>query len=193
MRKIVFDIETRNIFTDVGSSNPEDLDISVVCTYDYDTNTYASFLQEDFDKLWPILEKADMFITFNGDHFDIPLLNKYYKKAQRGDLLKTRSLDILKEIRNAYGRRMKLDQIAEGTFGIGKSGNGLDAIIWWKNGEIEKIKKYCIDDVRITKDVYEFAMKNKKLMFKEGPFVKEIKLDTKHWEPELEMRTQSLF
>src|SRR6185369_7624130 len=102
------------------------------------------------------------------------LLNKYYRKAGRGDLSKIRSLDLLKEIRNAYGRRMKLDQIAEGTFGTHKSGNGLDAIVWWRNGEVDKIIKYCKDDVKITKDVYEFAVKNKKLLFKEGPFVKEI-------------------
>ena len=193
MKKIVFDIETKNIFQDVGSNDPVDLDISLVGLYDYETNTYDSFLQEDFERMWDVLEKADIFITFNGDHFDIPLLNKYYKKAGRGDLAKIRSLDLLKEIKNSYGRRMKLDQIAQGTFGIGKSGDGLEAVAWWRNGEIEKIRKYCLDDVRITKDVYEYAMKNKKLMFKEGPFTKEIKLDTKHWEPVLEVKTQSLF
>jgi DEAD/DEAH box helicase domain-containing protein len=193
MKKIVFDIETKNIFQDVGSNDPVDLDISLVGLYDYETNTYDSFLQEDFERMWTVLEKADMFITFNGDHFDIPLLNKYYKKAGRGDLTKIRSLDLLKEIKNCYGRRMKLDQIAQGTFGIGKSGDGLEAVAWWRNGEIEKIRKYCLDDVRITKDVYEYAVKNKKLMFKEGPFTKEIKLDTKHWEPVLEVKTQSLF
>jgi DEAD/DEAH box helicase domain-containing protein len=143
--------------------------------------------------MWPYFKKAEMLITFNGDHFDIPLLNKYYKKEELGDLTKIYSLDILKEVRNSYGRRMKLDQIAEGTFGIGKSGNGLEAVTWWRNGEIDKIRKYCQDDVKITKNVYEFARNNKKLIFKEGIFTKEIKLDTKHWEPEEEVKTQSLF
>jgi len=193
MKKIVFDIETKNIFQDVGSNDPVDLDISLVGLYDYETNAYSSFLQEDFEHLWTVLEKADTLITFNGDHFDIPLLNKYYKKAGRGDLTKVRSLDLLKEIKNSYGRRMKLDQIAQGTFGIGKSGDGLEAVAWWRNGEIEKIRKYCLDDVKITKDVYEYALKNKKLLFKEGPFMKEIKLDTKHWELVSEVKTQSLF
>lgn len=193
MRKIVFDIETKNIFQDVGSNDPVDLDISLVGLYDYETNAYHTFLEEEFDKMWDIIEKAEMLITYNGDHFDIPLLNKYFKKSGRGDLSQFRSLDILKEIRNAYGRRMKLDQIAEGTFGINKSGNGLEAVTWWRSGEIDKIKKYCLDDVKITKDVYEYAMKNKKLVFKEGPFTKEIKLDTKHWDPIPEIKTQSLF
>ncbi len=193
MRKIVFDIETKNIFQDVGSNRPEDLDISLVGIYDYETNKYDTFLQEDFDKLWPILDKADMFITYYGDNFDIPLLNKYYMKAGRGDLTKVRSLDLLKEIKNSYGRRPKLDHVAQGTFGISKSGNGLEAVVWWRSGEIDKIRKYCLDDVKITKDVYEYALKNKKLILKEGPFTKEIKIDTKHWEPVAEVKTQSLF
>ncbi len=193
MRKLVFDIETKNIFQDVGSDNPADLEISVVGLYDYETNKYESFTQEEFDKMWPYFEKADVLITFAGEHFDIPLLNKYHKKIGQGDLTKIRSLDLLKEIKMQYGRRMKLDQIAEGTFGINKDGSGLDAVAWWRNGQIEKIRKYCLEDVKITKDVYEYAMKNKRLMFKEGPFVKEIKLDTKHWEPVPEVKTQSLF
>jgi uncharacterized protein YprB with RNaseH-like and TPR domain len=178
MRKIVFDIETSNIFQDVGSNNPADLSISIVGIYQYENDKYSTFIQEEFGKLWPILENADMFITFNGDHFDIPLLNKYYP----GDLLKVKSLDLLKEMHKSAGRRMKLDQIAEGTLGKQKDGNGLDALKWWKNGEIEKVKKYCLEDVRITKDVYEYALKNGKLIFKEGPNLKEVKLDTSGWE-----------
>ena len=193
MRKIVFDIETRNFFPDVGSNNPADLDISLVGLYDYETNNYHSFLQEDFPKMWDIIEKADVFITFNGDHFDIPLLNKYYKGAERGDLTKVRSLDIFKEIKNSSGRWLKLDKLAEGTFGRNKLGAGADAMVWWRQGEIEKIREYCLEDVRLTKEIYEYALKNKKLLFKEGPFVKEIKMDVKHWDYAPEVKTQSLF
>jgi uncharacterized protein YprB with RNaseH-like and TPR domain len=178
MRKVVFDIETSNIFQEVGSNNPADLSISVVGLYEYEGDKYSTFEQEEFGKLWPILENADMLITFNGDHFDIPLLNKYYS----GDLTKIKSLDILKEMHKVAGRRMKLDQIAQGSLGINKSGNGLDAIRWWRDGEKEKVKKYCLDDVRITKEVYEYALKNGKLIFKEGPNMNEIKLDTSDWE-----------
>jgi DEAD/DEAH box helicase domain-containing protein len=178
MKKIVFDIETKNLFSDVGSNDPSALDISVVCIYDYGRDVYESYLEKDFGKLWPVLENADLLIGYNSDHFDIPLLNKYYP----GDLTKIKSLDILGEIKSSYGRRMKLDQIAEGTFGIHKSGNGLDAVVWWKAGEIEKIIKYCIDDVKITKDVYEYAIKNNKLIFKEGGELINIPLNTSKWE-----------
>ncbi len=178
MRKVVFDIETRNIFADVGKNDPSLLDISIVCIHDSETDEYKSFLEEELGQLWPILEKTDILIGYNSDHFDIPLLNKYYP----GDLTTIKSLDLLKEIKDSYGRRMKLDQVAEGTLNVKKSGHGLEAITWWKNGEIEKIRKYCIDDVRITKDLYDYALKNGKLFFKEGGKVNEIKLDTGKWE-----------
>lgn len=178
MRKIVFDIETRNLFQDVGSNDPKDLDISIVCIYDYHTDSYQSFLQEELHKLWPLLESADMLITFNGDHFDIPLLNKYYS----GDLTKIKSLDLLKEVKKSLGFRLKLDSLASATLGYGKSGHGLEAITWWKNGEIDKLRKYCIDDVKVTKEIYDYALKNGHLKFKDGQNLKEIKLDTKDWE-----------
>ncbi len=178
MRKIVFDIETRNTFQEAGSNDPKDLDISVVCTYDYSTDSYASFLQEDFPKLWKLLETADMLITFNGDHFDIPLLNKYYA----GDLTKIKSLDLLVEVRNSLGRRIKLDSIAEATLGKNKIAHGLEAITWWKNGEIDKIIKYCLEDVKITKEIYEYALKNSKLLYPDLGIVRDIKLNTKDWE-----------
>ena len=91
MRKIVFDIETKNFLSEV-----EKIDLALVAIHDSLTDSYSSYLEEDLAKLWPILERADMLIGFNSDHFDIPILNKYYP----GDLTKIKSLDILKEIKD---------------------------------------------------------------------------------------------
>ncbi len=177
MKKLIFDIETRNIFDDVGKADPTLLDISIVCAYDSETDEYTSYLQEELPKLWPLVEKSDVLITFNGDHFDIPLLNKYYG----GDLTKIKSLDILVEIRKSLGRRIGLANIAEATLGYGKSGHGLQAVEWWKKGDIESIRKYCIQDVKVTKEVYEYALKNGTLKYKEGENLKEMKIDTSSW------------
>lgn len=190
MRKVVFDIESQNIFTDIGSNNPADLDLSVIGLYDSESDKYSAYTIDELDEIWPIIEGADILVGFNSDHFDIPLLNKYYQ----GDLTKFRSLDILREIKKSYGRRMKLDQIAEATLGYKKSGHGLEATSWWKKGEVEKVKKYCTDDVKITKEVYDYAIKNNFLKFKEGGRVMQINLDTSEWEKEDDTGfTQSLF
>ena len=191
MRKITFDIETKNTFQDAGSNDPVDLDISVVCIHDSgdaekgiaptgDDDGFSSFLEADFPKLWPLIEQADMLISFNGDHFDIPLLNKYYP----GDLSKIKSLDLMVEVKNSLGRRIKLDTLAEATLGKKKTGHGLDAIVWWRKGEIDKIIKYCIEDVRITKELYEYAQKNGHLKYKDivTNTVKDIKLNPANWE-----------
>jgi DEAD/DEAH box helicase domain-containing protein len=178
MRKITLDIETKNMFSDVGSNDPTALDISVVCIHDSKDDSYKSFLESQLKDLWPILEQSDLIITWNGEHFDIPLLNKYYP----GDLSKIKSLDLMKEVVNVLGRRLKLDTVAQATLGRPKSGNGLDAIQWWLDGEIDKIIKYCIEDVKITKEIYEYAMSHSLLKYKDAGTIKEIKLDTSKWE-----------
>ena len=178
MRKIVFDIETKNEFIPGVKFNPVDMDLSIVCIYDSETGSYESFLEEELPNLWPILEKADMLIGYNSDHFDIPLLNKYYP----GDLTQIKSLDLLKEIKKSLGRRLKLDSVAEATLGQKKAGSGLEAIQWWKDGEIDKLRHYCIEDVRITKELYDHAIKNGLLKYKDLSDTRDIKLDTTDWE-----------
>jgi len=174
MRKIVFDIETK----DAAGADLLDMEISLLAIHDSNTDEYSSYLEEDFPKLWPILEDADMLIGYNSDHFDIPILNKYYE----GDLSKIKSLDILKEIRNASGRRFKLDNVAEATLGQKKSAHGLQAVKWWKEGKIDLIREYCIQDVRVTKGIYDFAMRHGKLKYKDLGGLREIELDTSNWE-----------
>jgi DEAD/DEAH box helicase domain-containing protein len=178
MRKIVFDIETRNIFSEVGSSDPAALDIAVVGIYDSETDSYSTYTQEELKDLWPILERANMLIGFYSENFDLPLLQKYYP----GDLSKIKHLDILKEIRKDYGRGMSLNKLAEGTLKSKKSGDGFEAVRWWKEGKIDQIRKYCLDDVKITKEIYDYAITHNKLFFKEGRDVKEIPLKTEGWE-----------
>lgn len=193
MRTIVFDTETKNIFTDVASNDPAALDLSVVCIWDSETNKYSSYFEEDLPRLWPIFEKADALVGFNSDHFDIPLMNKYYP----GDLTKIHSVDIMKAVKESLGRRIKLDSIAEATLGTKKIGHGLDAIVWWRNKELDKLVKYCIEDVKITKDVYEYALKNKELKFidKITGAIRSIPINTASWSPKKSesMGTGSLF
>ena len=176
MRRITLDIETRGA---VGSIfDPLSLELTVIGIHDSETDTYRAFTKEELPGLWPILERADLLVGYNSDHFDIPILNKYYP----GDLTKIRSLDLLAEIRSVLGRRLKLDSVAKATLGKGKSGDGLDAVRWWEEGQYEKVKKYCLDDVRITKEVYEFAITNGKVRYLDLGKRKDISLDTSRWE-----------
>jgi DEAD/DEAH box helicase domain-containing protein len=177
MRYVVFDLETQNIFQDVGSSDVTSLDISVASMYDSIDDTYTTVTVDELHKLWPIIEKADALVGYNSNHFDIPLLNKYYP----GDLTHIKSIDLLESIRESLGRRLRLDSVAQATIGAKKSADGLQAVRWWREGKIDEIKKYCEQDVRVTKKVFDYALKNGHVLFKDGYRKKEIKLDTSLW------------
>lgn len=178
MRKITFDIETTNFFTDTGSNDPASLSLACVCIHDSATDNYTSYFEEELSKLWPILEKADVLIGFNSDHFDIPILNKYYS----GDLTRIKSIDLMREIKKVLGRRIGLDAVASATLGRRKSASGTLSMVWWKKGEKQKVVEYCTEDVRLTKDLYDHATHNGFVKYPDGKMTRELKLDTSAWE-----------
>ncbi len=177
MRTVVFDIETANWMSDIGSSNPADLTIALVCIHDSETDSYSSYMEHELHQMWNILERTDVLVGYNSDHFDIPLLNKYYP----GDLTRIKSLDLMKEVHTSLGRRLKLDSIAEATLGEKKSASGAQSLQWWRAGEIEKVRAYCLKDVEITKNIFDYALKNGSIKYKELGKSREVKLDTSKW------------
>ena len=74
-------------------------------------------------------------------------------------------LDIMKKVKESTGIRLKLNSIAMATLDMEKSADGLQAIRWWKEGKIDEIKKYCEQDVKVTKEIYEFGKNNKQLFY----------------------------
>ena len=128
MKVITFDIETANWMSDTGSNDPADLTIALVAVHDSETGQYSSYLVDELSALWSILERTDILVGYNSNHFDIPLLNKYYP----GDLSRIKSLDIMAEVHATLGRRLKLDALAEGTLGTKKIANGSLSVQWWR-------------------------------------------------------------
>lgn len=176
-RVVTFDIETANWFGAGGVNSYDDLKIALIGTHDSLTGEYDSFLVEDLPRLWKMLESTDILVGYNSDHFDIPLLNRYYP----GDLTKIKSVDLLKEIYDSLGRRIKLDAVADGTLGKKKSGHGGQSLIWWRDGDVEKVRKYCLKDVELTRQLFDYAMQNKLLKYKELGRVQDVKLTPEKW------------
>ena len=151
--RIVLDLETQREFSEVEGRKHELLGVSVVGIYRYPSNRYEAYLEADIPRLAPLLKDAETVIGFNIKRFDMPVLSPYlpYPASQ------VSTFDILDEVVKALGHRVSLDSIAQATLGHGKSGSGLDALRWYKEGRLDLITKYCLDDVRITKEVYDYG------------------------------------
>src|SRR3989338_1017531 len=160
---IVLDLETKRTFEDVGGrDNLGALGVSMVGVYSYRHKEYQAYFENDFPKLSSILSDKPLVIGFNHRRFDMPVLQPYFKDF---DLKQLKLLDVMEELTKILGHRIGLDAVAQATLGTKKSGHGLDAIRYWNTGDLESLKKYCLDDVRITKEVYEYGAKHGELFF----------------------------
>jgi DEAD/DEAH box helicase domain-containing protein len=176
-RIITFDIETSNTLPALSRNDYSRLDVSIVGIHDSSTGEYSSYSQEEFPALWKIFEQSQVLVGYNSDAFDIPILNKYYP----GDLTQLKSIDLMVEVQKVLGRRLRLQSLAEATLKRGKGGDGLKAIEWWAQGLYEKVREYCIEDVRITRELFDYALKNGVLKYKDLRDIRDIKIDTRSW------------
>jgi hypothetical protein len=175
-RRIVLDIETQRSFDDVGGrNNLEKLGVSVVGVYDYSTNVYETYLEKDLGRLQNLLIDSSLIVGFNHQFFDMPVLQPYFSF----DVKKLPLFDIMLEVQKIIGHRVSLDSVASATLGIGKTGSGLDAIKYFNEGRWDELKKYCLNDVKVTKEVCDFGIANKKVYFnsKFGNVKKEVSVN----------------
>lgn len=162
--KLVLDLETKKSFDEVKGRSLELLEVSVVGIYSYKKDEFKTFLEKDIKLLLPYLEEAELVIGFNTKAFDYPVLQPYLDF----DLKTLKSLDIFEEVRNRLGFRLSLNNIAQATLGIGKIGSGLDALKYFRQGEIDKLKTYCQQDVFVTRELYEYGRKHGNLLYRRG-------------------------
>lgn len=167
---VVFDVETKKSFNEVGGRTFFDkLGVSVVGAYVYgaDPTTtlgagrYLSFEEHEIPEFEKLILSAPRVIGFNIHHFDLPVLRPYVSLNFKNLF----TLDLMEDIERSLGFRVSLDNLAECSLGAKKSGDGLQALRWYKEGKIDEIKKYCLKDVEITKNLYEFGLKNGHVLF----------------------------
>lgn len=172
---LVLDLETQKTFDEIGSRNPSDLLISVVGVYRFDTDSYHCYRESELPILENLMIDSPLIIGYNHRKFDMPVLQHYF----RINTAELPLLDLMEDIAIKIGHRVGLDSVAQATLNIGKTGHGLDAIDYFKKGEWEKLESYCINDVRITKDVFEYGQKNNKVFYlsKDGSIRREVNVD----------------
>lgn len=161
-KPLILDLETKHSFRDFSEAYK--LGISVVGIYDYGDNRFKSFLENELNQLYPLLEQASCIIGYNSNSFDLQVLKAYYP----GDLSQFKTFDMLEDIRHILGKRLALNDIAKATLNKQKSGHGLQAIYYYKEKQFDKLKKYCLDDVALTKEIFEYGAEHQKIFYPDG-------------------------
>lgn len=170
--EVIFDCETQKLFNEIDGFDPGDLGISVVSVYvrtvdDFQNElcgTMHSFWEHELADMWKYFSGAQRIIGFNSVKFDVPALKKYSPTGFE----KLPHFDIMKIVRDQLGFSLGLDHLAKHTLQKNKSDIGINAVVYWKEHSPEslaKLKTYCEADVLLTRNLYDFGVKNKKLKY----------------------------
>lgn len=172
---VVLDIETKYSFRDFD--DPKKLQVSVAVIYDYKDSQEKIFEEKELNRLFSILESSSYIIGYNVANFDIAVLQAYYP----GDISVFTPFDILDDIKEKIGRRISLNEVVSATLGKKKSGHGFQAIDLYKEGKIDELKRYCRDDVLLTKELFEYGVKNSEIFYLTSNGKIAIKVDWKKY------------
>jgi DEAD/DEAH box helicase domain-containing protein len=163
LRYGVLDIETRRSAAEVGGWNrAEKMGVSCAVLYDSKSGKFHDYTQDQVPDLCEHLLKLDRVVGFNLIKFDYKVLAGLCAFDFHG----LPTLDILVKVHEVLGYRLSLDHLAQNTLGAEKSADGLMALQWWQQGEMDKIIEYCTQDVRVTRDLYRFGRDNRFLVFR---------------------------
>jgi DEAD/DEAH box helicase domain-containing protein len=162
-RIVYFDLETQKTAKDVGGwHNTHLMRVSVAVIFDSFEKRFISFTEDEIEDLVAHLEKANLVVGFNIRRFDYTVLSAYTGK----NFKELNTFDILEDIYQRLGFRLALDHLAQETLNEAKTADGLQAVEWFKHGEMEKLTAYCQHDVAITRDLFQHGLDNGQLVYR---------------------------
>lgn len=187
--QIVLDLETQRSFDEVEGRNFEKLGVSLVGVYSYATDRFEAYREAELGRLESVLGNSSRIIGFNIKRFDFPVLQPYLPQL---NLAKLTALDLLEDLHRLLGHRVSLASVAGATLDAKKLGSGLDAIHYYRSGDFASLEKYCLQDVRLTKEVYEFGKRFGHVFYysKGGTNRMEVKVE---WQDPVPAANLSLF
>ena len=158
MNYVFFDLETQNLFDDVGGrDNVDKLKVACAVTFSTVKNDFTVYWEKDIPTLLAELKSATKVVGFNLLHFDYRVLQPYSSQVR---LASIPTLDMLVDIQKNLGFRVSLDNLAGASLGAAKTADGVQSVEWFRNGELDKVAEYCKADVDITRRVFEFGRDN---------------------------------
>jgi DEAD/DEAH box helicase domain-containing protein len=139
------------------------MQISVGVVFDTRTERFVAYEENQVEALLDHLERADLVVGFNIKRFDYRVLSAYTNEGF-GSIP---TFDILEDLHGRLGFRLSLDHLAQETLNHRKTGHGLQAVEWFRQGEMEKLTDYCRNDVAITKDLFYYGLEKNHLVYRE--------------------------
>jgi DEAD/DEAH box helicase domain-containing protein len=162
---VYFDLETKYLADEVGGWDYIDrLELAVAVTYNTARGGFAHCTEDSVGALIEELSQADLVVGFNLLRFDYTVLRPYTTR----DLHQLPTLDILQHLYRRLGHRVKLDSCARATLGVTKSGDGIQSVQWFRAGHIDKVIRYCEQDVDIVRQLHEYGRANKHIYITGG-------------------------
>lgn len=159
----VFDVETRYGASEVGGwHRAHKMGVSVAVLYDSLNDEFLSYAQDELEDMFARMASVQLIIGFNTLRFDYQVLQPF---ANGRNFRQWPNLDILAHIHKRLNYRVSMDNLAQATLGAAKSSDGLQALKWWKEGKIEEITRYCLQDVALTRDLYLYGLRHGYLLF----------------------------
>ena len=176
MNYIFFDLESQNLFQDVGGRDHIDkLLVACAVTWSTQKSDFSVYWEKDVPQLIEELKSATKVIGFNLRGFDYQVLQPYTPETRFASLP---TLDLLLDLQKLLGFSISLDSIASATLGTTKSADGVQSVQWFRDGELEKVAEYCKMDVDITRQVFEFGRDNGHIFYK-SRLGSKLKVDVK--------------
>jgi len=158
---LFFDLETQFLFQEVGGYFPEKLRLACGVVWSTRHRQFEHYLEDQAAHLVERLRGADLVVGFNVLAFDYRVLAPYAEDRLDG----VPTLDMLRELEACLGYRVSLAALALATLGRGKMADGLQSVQWFRQGRLDLVIEYCRDDVRVTRDLFEFGLLHGYLMF----------------------------
>lgn len=156
------DLETQRLAEEVGGwSNAHLMRLAVAVLYDGRSACFRVFSEEQVEELIQHLRGLDLVVGFNIKRFDYQVLGAYTPF----DLGQLPTFDILEDIHSRLGFRLSLGHLCQHTLGEVKSVDGIQAVRWFREGNLEALINYCQADVAITRGLFEFGVNRGYLVY----------------------------
>lgn len=168
---IVVDVEIQKTIeeTSGGWDATNLLGVACAVVYEFSTDAFRVYGPDDVERLRDRLLAADRVSGYNIWKFDYPVIWGLPGRERKMEML-PKTDDLLRRIWQAQGLNPEtfsrfhggtsLDVIAVATIGQAKTGFGGDAPKWFQAGQWAKLVDYCINDVKMERDLAVFVEKN---------------------------------